>query len=258
VIARLLASKPAQWAGVALAALSSVPMIGHFVAPHALAECNPQNPTYTPHPARPNNFASYFVGWNRDTYYPLERTRAYIAVKNPHVVIDRAATSYVMLAEGGGDDFARIGWIEIYNNNHRTFAQYTDHSGELETIQFSQLPYPEPGQGHLYEVRVDPENALTFLIDNVEEASRNIYFQAHHAHHSGQITTLGNQMPGGRLSHESFAIAEISFNGEFYESFNPNGVGTDGPFGPGAYNDHFGFSKVSVSRLEVWDQACAT
>jgi hypothetical protein len=244
LVTKLLASKPAQWAGVALAALSSVPLVGHWMAPEAAAQCDP---------IRDDDGIAYRVGWSRQSSSPIPvSSRANIQIKDVYAAPNHSSGSAIALFQGY-QLRAVVGWQEVNfgfggESERVTFAQFINSGGNAVADGFHA---PNPGESPKYTVnyvratQVTPghisfyqnlfpilEGVPGFIPDQVRQYS--------------EITTLAGQMPGEPLSKEYYTNADIKFEGQQeYQAFVGN------TFNSSAY--WFGLSKVSGSELNVWD-----
>ena len=146
--------------------------------------------------------------------------------------------------------WSQVGWIKFENGNRRMFSQWTDvpEFGHWSTRYYGAYP---AGNFTLYEVYWDPNTQRiqhwangAILVDHLR------YFTMRKAEVLGETHEYRSQMPGGTASHERFRNSYVGNLSNGIYAFNGTPFVTDSAI--------HSASKVSTTRLDVWDNACGT
>jgi hypothetical protein len=215
---------------------------------------------------RPPKHGNFFDGWLRAPNETVFETRAQIEEYNPYVANtydDSISSAWVMLSDnhliGGVHHFAQVGWWKWRHpgqsdGTRSLFASWTVNNNG--TIQEIWLP-DNYGVGAWvkYEVKYfnDGLSFNTYVMDGLFWQIQSD-FVPNQATITGEITDVGNQMPGGTQNHDSLLDAFYQTGPGVNHFFNYP-VPASIYISPG-YSQEFASSVVNITQIDIWDQKC--
>lgn len=176
---------------------------------------------------------------------------------------DQASLSYVMFANGPGDKYVQVGWVEHPKGLRYTFEQHTNSNGTWDTWLDTSPPTALPeGQSSNYAIWDD--NVLpgywTIRAGNGEPPPSILYvpklFTAGWAYMSSEITSASNQLPGGAQTQyrETFQGNHLY---DPYWAFTWFDVSEPYHYGYNDWPAEFTRYDYAYGSFAVWDNRCA-
>jgi hypothetical protein len=226
---------PHRWLVLALATAAFGAWAGS-----AVASCNP---------GRSNTSGNWHAGWYKDPPSGLCYTGnvANILVYSPYVFANDV-TAWVMLENAGTGSYGQVGWLQQAGGTRYNFTESSTQSGGFQQRMLSPSSL---GSSPAYKITYSASTFYYFVDGTSVDTDSVPGWGGCEGQTFGEVTSLANQMPGGYNSHEPITSDQVRRNDTNTWYYMDGNTSTE-------RSDLFGTAKVSSTRVEIWDKACAS